>query len=115
MATPVGPYTPAVKAGDMLFVSGQIGIDSDGNLVDGFENQARHVVRNLEGVLTQNGAKLTDVVKTTVFLADIALYAGMNEIYTELFGNHRPARSAMAVAALPKGALIEIEAVAYVG
>jgi 2-iminobutanoate/2-iminopropanoate deaminase len=70
---------------------------------------------NLEGVLGQNGAKLTDVVKTTVFLSDISLYTDMNEIYLELFGDHRPARSAMAVAGLPKGALIEIEAVAHVG
>jgi 2-iminobutanoate/2-iminopropanoate deaminase len=115
MVTPVGPYTPVVRAGDFLYVSGQIGIDAEGNLVDGLADQVRRAIGNLVGLLEQNSASLTNVVKTTVFLTDMSSYSEMNDIYSELFGDVRPARSAVAVAALPKAALVEIEAVAYVG
>jgi len=114
MSTPVGPYTPIARGGDLLFTSGQIGI-ADGAIVDGgVEAQLRQVFANLRGVLSSANASLADVVKTTVFLVDMDDYAAMNEIYMEEFGDHRPARSAVAVAKLPLGAQIEIEAIATV-
>ena len=114
MSKPVGPYTPIVRGGDLLFTAGQIGI-SEGALVEGgFELELRQAFINLRGVLSSANASLADVVKTTVFLVDMADYARMNEIYVEEFGEHRPARSAVAVAALPIGAHVEIEAIATV-
>lgn len=113
MSKPVGPYTPVVRAGDFLVVSGQIGL-RDGALVGGgLEEQLRQAMSNLRGLLEGEGAALDDVVKTTVFLVDIGDYAEMNRIYVDEFGDHRPARSAVAVAALPLGARIEVEALAY--
>jgi 2-iminobutanoate/2-iminopropanoate deaminase len=113
MSKPVGPYTPIVRAGDWLICSGQVGI-ADGALVEGgLEGQLRQAMANMAGLLASMGATMDDVVKTTVFLTDMADYATMNEIYTELFGDHRPARSAVAVASLPIGALIELEAWAW--
>lgn len=110
MSKPVGPYTPIVEAGPWLVCSGQVGA-VDGALVDGgLEGQLRQALTNLSGLLESKGAALSDVVKTTVFLADIGHYAEMNRIYTEVFGDHRPARSAFAVADLPLGALVEVEA-----
>lgn len=94
--------------------SGQIGI-ADGSLADGLEGQLRQALTNLSGLLEGEGASLADVTKTTVFLTSMDDYAEMNDIYIEVFGDHRPARSAVAVAALPLGALIEIEASAYLG
>jgi 2-iminobutanoate/2-iminopropanoate deaminase len=114
MAAPIGPYSPVVRAGNFLFVSGQIGL-KDGELVQGLEAQARQSLQNLQDVLGSEGATLTNVVKTTVFLADMADFAAMNDIYAEVFGDHRPARSAVAAAGLPKGAVFEIEVVAHVG
>ena len=114
MSKPVGPYTPIVRGGDLLFTAGQIGI-SEGALVEGgVELELRQAFINLRGVLSSADASLADVVKTTVFLVDMADYARMNEIYVEEFGEHRPARSAVAVAALPIGAHVEIEAIATV-
>lgn len=110
---PVGPYTPAVRAGDWLIVSGQVGI-VDGKLVPGgLEGELRQAIANLRGHLDANGASLTDVVKTTVFLRHMSDYALMNEVYIDEFGDHRPARSAIGVAELPIGALVEVEAWAY--
>ncbi|NNE72870.1 MAG: deaminase [Acidimicrobiales bacterium] len=115
MSKPVGPYTPIVREGGLLFSSGQIGI-ADGGLVDGgLDAQLHQALRNLEAVLETEGAGVADVIKTTVFLTDMDDYAAMNTIYLEHFGDHRPARSAVAVAALPLGALVEIEAVARAG
>ncbi|MEZ5340763.1 MAG: Rid family hydrolase [Acidimicrobiales bacterium] len=115
MTKPVGPYTPIVRAGDWLITSGQVGI-ADGAIVEGgLGPQLRQAMANLAGVLGSEGASLSDVTKTTVFLTDMAHYGEMNEIYVELFGDHRPARSAVAVAQLPLGALVEIEASAYLG
>lgn len=115
MSRPVGPYTPIVRAGDWLVVSGQVGI-ADGRLVEGgVDAQLRQALDNLRGLLEGEGASLSSVVKTTVFLTDMADYATVNEIYMAAFGDHRPARSAVAVAALPLGALVEIEAWAHVG
>jgi 2-iminobutanoate/2-iminopropanoate deaminase len=112
---PVGPYTPIVRAGDWLICSGQVGLRA-GSLVDGgVAAQVAQAIANLESLLVREGSDLAAVVKTTVFLADIADYTAMNEAYIAAFGNHRPARSAFAVAALPLGAQVEIEAWAYLG
>ena len=111
---PVGPYTPVVRSGDWLICSGQVGL-ADGALVDGgVEAQTRQALTNLAGLLAGEGAALDDVVKTTVFLADINDYGAVNQVYAEVFAGHRPARSAVAVAGLPLGALVEVEAWARV-
>ena len=110
MEKTAGPYTPIVRSGDWLIISGQIG-HLDGVLVEGgLDPQLRQLFINLKRVLDSEGATLQDVVKTTIFLTDIDDYAHMNKIYIEEFEEHRPARSAVAVSALPLGALIEIEA-----
>jgi 2-iminobutanoate/2-iminopropanoate deaminase len=115
MAKPVGPYTPIVRAGDWLVVSGQVGI-SGGELVrGGMEAELRQALANLQTLLEGEGASLADVVKTTVFLRHIDDYGPMNDVYVEVFGDHRPARSAVAVAGLPLGAMVEVEAWAHVG
>ena len=114
MSRPVGPYTPIVRGGDLLFTAGQVGI-ADGAIVEGgLEAELRQVFVNLRSVLSSANASLADDVKTTVFLVDMDDYATMNEIYMEEFGDHRPARSAVAVAKLPLGAQVEIEAIATV-
>jgi 2-iminobutanoate/2-iminopropanoate deaminase len=114
-AKPVGPYTPVVRAGDWLIVSGQVGL-ADGKLVaGGLEGELRQALANLRGHLEANGAALSNVAKTTVFLRHMSDYAVMNEVYIEEFGDHRPARSAIGVAELPIGALVEVEAWAFVG
>lgn len=110
MSTPVGPYTPAVRAGEFVITSGQVGI-ADGALVEGgVRAELTQALVNLAAVLEPLGATLADVVKTTVFLTDMGDYADMNEVYAATFGDHRPARSAVAVAALPIGARVEVEA-----
>src|SRR5262245_47079863 len=114
-AKPVGPYTPVVRAGDWLVVSGQVGI-VDGKLVPGgLEAELRQAIANLRVQLETNGAALTNVVKTTVFLRHMSDYALMNEVYMDELGGHRPARSAIGVAELPLGALVEVEAWAWLG
>jgi 2-iminobutanoate/2-iminopropanoate deaminase len=115
MSTPVGPYTPIVRAGDWLIVSGQVGL-KDGALVGGgVAGQVTQAVANLKALLEREGAAIEHVKKTTVFLTDIADFATMNEAYIAAMGDHRPARSAVAVAALPVGAAVEVEAWAFVG
>jgi len=113
-ARPVGPYTPAVRAGDWLVCSGQVPL-RDGNLVEAIPAATAQCVSNLRALLEEHGARLDQVVKTTVFLTDMADYPEMNEAYVEAFGGHRPARSAVAVSALPLGARVEIEAWAWLG
>ena len=115
MSTPVGPYTPIVRAGGWLVASGQVGI-RDGKLVaGGIDEQLRQALSNLLALLEHEGASLSDVVKTTVFLRHMSDYARMNETYVDVFGDHRPARSAIGVAELPLNALVEVEAWAWVG
>lgn len=114
MSKAVGPYTPIVRAGDTLYVSGQIGL-ADGRVVDGLDAQVRQSLANMKALLESEGATLSDVVKTTVLLDSIDDYAAMNDAYTDCFGEHRPARAAFAVDALPLGALVEIEAIAVTG
>jgi 2-iminobutanoate/2-iminopropanoate deaminase len=110
-----GPYTPVVRAGEWLIVSGQVGL-SDGRLVGGgTQAELEQALRNVEAHLRANGASLTDVVKTTVFLRHMSDFAAMNETYSAAFGDHRPARSAIGVAELPLGALVEVEAWAHLG
>ncbi len=111
MTKPLGPYTPIVRSGEWLVVSGQLGL-RDGALVDGdVSEQATQVIANLAGLLAGEGASLDDVVKTTVFLTDMGDFAAMNDAYIAAFGDHRPARSTIGVAALPlPGAVVEIEA-----
>lgn len=112
---PVGPYTPVVRAGGWLVVSGQLGL-REGTMVEGgAPAQLAQAVSNLQSLLAGEGARLTSVAKTTVFMADIADYPAVNEAYVAAFGDHRPARSAVAVAGLPMGAAVEIEAWAWVG
>lgn len=111
---PVGAYTPIVRAGEWLVVSGQVGL-ADGRLVSGgLRAELRQAILNLGAQLATAGATLNDVVKTTVFLRHMSDYTDMNEVYVEGFGDHRPARSAIGVAELPLGALVEVEAWAYV-
>jgi 2-iminobutanoate/2-iminopropanoate deaminase len=113
MTTPVGPYTPVVRAGDWLVVSGQIG-QRDGKLISGDTvDQLNLAIANLNELLAQHGASLADVVKTTVFLRHMSDYPRMNEAYMAAFGDHRPARSAIGVAELPLNALVEVEAWAF--
>jgi 2-iminobutanoate/2-iminopropanoate deaminase len=111
----VGPSTPVVRAGDWLVVSGQVGI-VDGKLVPGgLEGELRQAIANLRAQLEANGASLENIVKTTVFLRHMNDYPVMNEVYVDAMGGHRPARSAIGVAELPLGALVEVEAWAWVG
>jgi 2-iminobutanoate/2-iminopropanoate deaminase len=108
------PYSPLYRAGQWACISGQIGLDDDG-LVEGFDGQLRQILVNLDRLLVEHGVARTQIARTTVFLADMADYARMNELYLEFFGEHRPARSAVAVAELPFAARVEIEAWAYLG
>ena len=112
MTTPIGPYTPIVRAGDWLVCSGQLGL-VDGRLPEGVAAQTTQAIRNAEALLAGEGASLTDVVKTLVFLDDIAAYDTMNDAYMAAFGDHRPARTALAVAAIPRAAQVEIEVWAF--
>ena len=112
-AQAIGPYSQAIKAGGFIFTSGQIALKPDGEFVaGGVEAQARQVLQNLAAILKEAGATLQDAVKTTIFLADMGDFAAVNEIYAAAFGAHKPARSTVQVAKLPKGALVEIEVIA---
>jgi 2-iminobutanoate/2-iminopropanoate deaminase len=110
----IGPYSQAIRAGSFIHTAGQVALDpATGQLVEsGIEAQTRQVLRNLSHVLEAAGSSLRHVVKTTVFLKDMGEFAQMNTIYGEMFGEHRPARSTVQVAALPRGAAVEIECVA---
>lgn len=113
----IGPYSQGVVANGFLFVSGQIPIDpATGAFVPGgIAEQTEQCLRNLEAILTAAGSSMTQVVKTTVYLESIADFAAMNEVYAKAFGESAPARAAFEVGALPKDALVEIEAVAVIG
>ncbi len=113
MSAPVGPYTPIVRAGDWLICSGQLGLRDGSMVAGGVAAQLTVAIDNMSALLAGMGAGLSDVAKTTVFLTDMADFAEMNDAYVEAFGDHRPARSAIAVAGLPLGALVEIEAWAH--
>ncbi len=107
---PAGPYTPLVRAGDLLICSGQLGL-AGGELVEGgVAAETAQAIANVSALLGSEGASLRDVVKVTVYLADIADFDTMNAAYAEAFGDHRPARTAVAVRALPRSGRVEIEA-----
>jgi 2-iminobutanoate/2-iminopropanoate deaminase len=110
----LGPYSQGIRAGDFVFASGQLGLDpATGNLREGVAAQAEQAMDNLTAVLETAGAGLADVVKTTMFLADMADFQTVNAIYGARFSGAPPARSTVQVAALPKGGLVEIEMIAY--
>jgi 2-iminobutanoate/2-iminopropanoate deaminase len=112
----IGPYEQAIKVGEFIYTAGQIPIDpKTGNLVAGaIAEQTRQVLENLKAVVEAAGSTLDRVVKATVFLKNIADFAAMNEVYAEYLGQSKPARSTVAVADLPRGALVEIDLVAMV-
>ena len=110
----IGPYSQAIQVGNLIYTSGQIPIDpSTGQFVEGgIKEQTRQSLSNIQAILQEAGSTMASVVKTTVFLADMADFADMNSIYAEFFTEPYPARSAVAVKTLPKNALVEIEVVA---
>ena len=109
----IGPYSQAIMAGDLLYTSGQLGLDPDtGDLAVGIEEQTRQSLKNVQAILEEAGLQKTDVIKTVVFLKNMSDFAVVNGIYAEFFGDHKPARSCVEVAQLPKGGLVEIEVVA---
>ena len=110
----IGPYSQATRANGLLFTAGQVGFDpTTGELVDGgISEQTERVLANIRAILEAERLDLSSVVKTTVYLVDMADFPAMNTVYAKVFGDHRPARSTVAVAALPRGARVEIDAVA---
>lgn len=113
---PVGPYSQAVRAGDLLFVSGSLGMDpSTGTLAADTVSQAARALENIRAIVTAAGGTMAGVVKVTVLLADMADFKPVNEVYAGFFSPPFPARAAFQVAALPLGARVEIEAVAFLG
>ncbi len=110
---PIGPYSQAVRTGNMVFTAGQVALRPDGTMVEGdAAAQTHQVIANLRAVLEAGGATLTSVVKTTIFLKDMNDFAAVNGVYAEYFGQGAPARSTVEVSRLPKDALVEIEAIA---
>lgn len=110
----IGPYSQAVKIGNIVYTSGQISLDpATGNLVEGdFSAQARRVFDNLRAVLHQAGGDFRNVAKATVYLTDLGNFQALNNIYAEYFGDHKPARTTIQAAALPKGSAVEIDLIA---
>lgn len=110
----IGPYSQGIKSGDMIYTSGQLGIDPlSGEMVDSsIEDETRQSLENVEAVLKEAGATLKDVIKTTVFVKDLNQFTKINEVYSEFFNEFKPARSCVEVARLPKDGNIEIEAIA---
>ena len=111
----IGPYSQAIAHGGMIFTSGQIALRPNGTFLDGtIAEQTTQVLTNLSEVLKEGGSGLDKVVKTTVFLSDMENFVPMNEVYAKFFGDHKPARSTVAVKTLPKNALVEIECIALI-
>ena len=110
----IGPYSQAIRSGDLIFCAGQVGLDpATGEAVQGdVKAQTARILDNLAAVLAAAGSDLAHVLKTTVFLTDMGDFAAMNEIYAQKFGDHRPARSTIGIAALPRGLRVEIECIA---
>ena len=108
------PYSQGIAHGDFVFVSGQLGVDPGGNMVEGgIAEQTEQVMKNLSAILEAAGTSLESIVKATIFLVDLADFQAMNEVYARYVGDEPPARATFQVAALPSGALIEIEVVAH--
>lgn len=114
---PIGPYSQAVRAGNLLFVSGQVAFEpATGNLVTGdIPAETKQVMENLKAVLAAAGAGFSHIVKTTIFLSDMALFAQVNEVYGSYFSSDFPARETVAVKGLPRGVNVEISVTAYLG
>ena len=112
----IGPYSQAVRSGNTLYLSGQIALDpASGNLIEGdFAAQARRVFDNLRAVLRASGADFNNVVRATVYLTDLGNFQALNSIYGQYFGDHKPARSTVGVAQLPRGAAVEIDLIAVI-
>ncbi|CBG39946.1 RidA family protein [Helicobacter mustelae] len=111
----IGPYSQAILQDRMLYTSGQIPLDAEGNFINGdIRTQTKQVLKNLSAVLKEAGTNPGNVIKTTVFLANMEDFAAFNEVYAEFFGAHKPARSTIAVKTLPKNALVEIECIAKI-
>lgn len=109
----IGPYSQAIDLGNMVFLSGQIPIDpATGVMPEGVEAQAKQVLTNIQNILAEAGLTMANVVKTTVFLSDLGDFAAVNEVYASFFAEPYPARSCVQVAAIPKGAKVEIETIA---
>lgn len=108
----IGPYSQAISTNGSIYTSGQIGLTPSGELVQGIEAQTRQVLENLSEVLKASNSSLSQVIKTTIFLSDMDHFGIVNGIYAEFFGDHKPARSTVAVKTLPKDALVEIECIA---
>lgn len=114
-AAAIGPYSQGVISGDMFYSSGQIPLTPAGELVEGsIVDQAHQVFANLQAVLVEAGSSLEGVIKTTVFIKDMNDFAALNEVYASYFGDHKPARSTVEVARLPKDAKVEIEVIAKI-
>ncbi len=111
---PIGPYSQAVQAGNMLFVSGQIALDTaTGKIIDGdIQLEAEYVMKNVKAVVEKAGFKMRNIVKTTIFLTDLANFKAVNEVYAQFFSDNFPARETVQVVALPKGAHVEISVIA---
>ena len=109
----IGPYTPAVKAGNLLFLSGQIALDASGAIVSGgIQEQTQQVMRNIQALLAAAGSSFSDVVKTTVYLTDMGEFAAMNEVYGQFVADPPPARATVQVARLPRDVCVEIDVIA---
>jgi len=113
---PVGPYSQAIRAGDFLFISGQIPLNPQSRKIEGnIKEQTERVIKNIEAILKAENSSLEDVVKVTVYLKDLKEFGEMNEIYERYFGNSKPARVTAEVSGLPRNARIEMDAIAYLG
>ena len=109
----IGPYSQAVKVGSLIYTSGQIALMPDGTMVENnIEKQSFQVLTNLKNILIHNDSDLNFVIKTTIFLVNMDDFIAVNKIYSEFFGEHKPARSTVAVKSLPRNALVEIECIA---
>jgi 2-iminobutanoate/2-iminopropanoate deaminase len=112
-APPIGPYSQAVRAGNMLFLSGQVALDAEGNLhIGSIKEETTQVMKNIEALLSEAGAGFEHIVKTTIFLSDMSLFSEVNEVYGSYFSANYPARETIAVKGLPKNVNIEISVTA---
>ncbi|AYB42763.1 RidA family protein [Paenibacillus lautus] len=108
----IGPYSQAIALGNAVYTSGMLPIDAEGNLKEGIVDQTHQIVKNLQAVLAEAGLSLADVVKTSVFMTNLEHFQQMNEVYSQYFSDHHPARTTVEVSKLPRDAKIEIELIA---
>lgn len=108
----IGPYSQAITLGNAVYTSGMLPIDAEGNLKEGIVDQTHQILKNLQAVLAEAGLSLVDVVKTSVFMTDLEQFQQMNDVYSQYFSNHHPARTTVEVSRLPRDAKIEVELIA---